>query len=156
MSAQTSFSSRLRKGGSFSKKERVSIIERAKRRAHDSLLGLYEKKLSSEAITVAEIARRIGRDQSRVSRTLNYSSNSTIETLALIAAAMGKDMQIDFPDFASKRNYNGLRHNFSTNSSVNSFTMRSSTKKEARPITSATPMRKLKVKTNSTKVLEDV
>jgi len=121
MSAQTSFSTRLRNGGAFSEQERVSIVERAKRRAHNALLGLFEKKLSSEAISVVERARRISRDPSRVSRTLNYSSNSTIETLALLAASMGKDIQIDFPDFASTRNYNGLSASISQSSLRNNF-----------------------------------
>ena len=107
-SVQTSLSTKLRNGGEFTDVERVVIVERAKQRCHNNLLELYRDKQAVEEIGPTLIGRRIGRHASRVNRALNFSSNMTLGTLALIAAALGRDMKVSFPEFEAKRNYEGI------------------------------------------------
>lgn len=107
-SAQTSLSMKLRNGGIFTEAERVVITERAKQRCHGQLLEAYRAKQAIDGIGPTLIGKRIGRAPSRVNRALNFSSNMTIATVALMAAALGRDMKISFPAFGVERNYAGL------------------------------------------------
>lgn len=54
------------------------------------------KRRQSEGLTATELAERVGRDKSQVSRVLNGSSATiTVETLALFLDRLGHELVID-------------------------------------------------------------
>lgn len=70
---------------------------RAIGKAHARLAQMLAEEKAAVGLTKAAIARRLGIDPSALSRRLNGRSNLTLESLAEIAWAAGREVEIELP-----------------------------------------------------------
>ena len=111
MTDQRTFSDKLRAGAkafpvegySFNECEAVSIVERARRRAYSALLTAYEEWMRETGCGWPELCVRTGWTEGRVNSALNFSSDMNLETIAMLAAAMGRDISLSFRPFPDAR-----------------------------------------------------
>lgn len=71
-----------------------------------SLAALFATAAVEEGMTKSKLANIIGKDQSIVSRVFSNPSNLTLDTIALIAAALGKEADIQFLDVEDNPRHN--------------------------------------------------
>ena len=67
----------------------------AQRPEHEAIRALIAARLESN-MTQKELAEKTGIRQSNISRIENGSASPTVDTLARIAAGMGKQLRIEF------------------------------------------------------------
>lgn len=96
--------SRLRAARAEVELEKDAIIRRGREvfaeheQALAAAIATLKQARESQGLTLEEVAQRMGTDRANVHRLEHTSTNPTIATLASYAAAVGKRMEIVFPD----------------------------------------------------------
>ena len=67
----------------------------AQNQAHNAVLEVLQKLSGEGKVTRASIARKLGKDPAQITRWLSSPGNWTLQTMALLLAAMGHVPKID-------------------------------------------------------------
>jgi transcriptional regulator with XRE-family HTH domain len=79
--------------GKISDEDIVYFRERNRNRVYSAVVGMFSKLVEQENLTKREIALRLGKQPSQITRWLSGPNNWTLDTVSDLLIAMGAELQ---------------------------------------------------------------
>lgn len=85
----------------LSRREIAYYQQRLRNRAFEAVLAYFEQRAVQEGLTKKELARRLGKDPSQITRWFSGPGNWTLDTVSDLLLAMGAEPELAISTFES-------------------------------------------------------